>query len=96
MRFRRRHLRFLFPHLSEHSRSCQAGRGDAEMGGLGQAGDVEHRAGDGGDLTGQPLESLRPHLVDVTHIMDEVHDVLHVIINLTYRVDLHVGIKHAK
>ena len=94
MCFRSGQLGLLF--LAEKSRARQAGGGHAQVGGLGEAGEVEHGAGDGGDLTGQPLESLRPHLVDVTHIMDEVHDVLHVIINLTYRVDLHVGIKHAK
>ena len=87
-------LGFLF--LGEKTRGRQTRRRGTQMGRLGQTREVEHGAGDGGDLTGQPLESLRPHLVDVTHIMDEVHDVLHVIINLTYRVDLHIGIKHAK
>ena len=58
------------------------------MGGLGEAGEVEHGAGDGGDLTGQPLDGLRLHLVDVAHVVDDVSDVLHVVVDLTYRVNL--------
>ena len=86
MCFRSGHFGFLF--LAEKSRPCKAGRGHAQVGGLGEAGEVEHGAGDGGDLTGQPLDGLRLHLVDVAHVVDDVDDVLHVVVHLTYRVNL--------
>ena len=86
MCFRSGQLGLLF--LAEKSRARQAGGGHAQMGGLGEAGEVEHGAGDGGDLTGQPLDRLRSHLVDVAHVMNEIDDVLHVVVDLTYRVNL--------
>ena len=86
MCFRSGHFGFLF--LAEKSRARQAGGGHAQVGGLGEAGEVEHGAGDGGDLTGQPLDGLRLHLVDVAHVVDDVDDVLHVVVHLTYRVNL--------
>ena len=86
MCFRSGHLGLLF--LAEKSRARQAGGGHAQVGGLGEAGEVEHGAGDGGDLTGQPLDGLRLHLVDVAHVVDDVDDVLHVVVHLTYRVNL--------
>ena len=86
MCFRSRHLGLLF--LAEKSRARQAGGGHAQMGGLGEAGEVEHGAGDGGDLTGQPLDRLRSHLVDVAHVVYDVYNVLHVLVHLTYRVNL--------
>ena len=86
MCFRSGHFGFLF--LAEKSRARQAWRGHAEVGGLGETGEVKHGAGDGGDLTGQPLDGLRPHLVDVTHVVDDVPDVLQFVVDLTYWVNL--------
>ena len=86
MCFRSGHLGLLL--LAEQSRPGEAGGGDAEVGGLGEAGEVEHGAGDGGDLTGQPLDRLRSHLVDVAHVVYDVYNVLHVLVHLTYRVNL--------
>ena len=89
MCFRSRHFGFLF--LAEKSRARQAGRGQAQVGGLGEAGEVEHGAGDGGDLTGQPLDRLRLHLVDVAHVVDDVPDVLQLVVHLAYWVNLGRG-----
>ena len=89
MCFRSRHLGLLF--LAEKSRARQAGGGHAQMGGLGEAGEVEHGAGDGRDLTGQPLDRLRSHLVDVAHVVDDVPDVLQFVVDLTYWVNLGRG-----
>ena len=86
MCFRSGNFGFLL--LAEKSRARQAGRGHAQVGGLGEAGEVEHGAGDGGDLTGQPLDGLWPHLVDVAHVVDDVSDVLQFVVDLTYRVNL--------
>ena len=79
-------LGFLF--LGEKTRGRQTRRRGTQMGRLGQTREVEHGAGDGGDLTGQPLESLRPHLVDVAHVVDDVPDVLQFVVDLTYWVNL--------
>ena len=79
-------LGFLF--LGEKTRGRQTRRRGTQMGRLGQTREVEHGAGDGGDLTGQPLDRLRSHLVDVAHVVDDVHNVLHVLVHLTYRVNL--------
>ena len=86
MCFRSGQLGLLF--LAEKSRARQAGGGHAQVGGLGEAGEVEHGAGDGGDLTGQPLDGLRLQLVDVAHVVHQVPDVLHVLVHLTYWVNL--------
>ena len=86
MCFRSRHLGLLF--LAEKSRARQAGGGHAQMGGLGEAGEVEHGAGDGGDLTGQPLDCLRLHLVDVAHVVDDVPDGLQLVVHFAYWVNL--------
>ena len=82
--------------LGEQTRGGQAWSGYAQLGRLREAGEVQHGAGDGGDLTGEPLDSLRPHLVDVTDVVDEINDVLQVIINLAYRVYLQTETKHAE
>ena len=86
MCFRSGNFGFLF--LAEKSRARQAGGGHAQVGGLGEAGEVEHGAGDGRDLTGQPLDGLRLHLVDVAHVVDDVDDVLQFMVHLTYWVNL--------
>ena len=86
MCFRSRHFGFLF--LAEKSGSSQAGGGDAQVGGLGETGEVEHGAGDGGDLTGQPPDRLRLHLVDVAHVVDDVPDGLQLVVHLAYWVNL--------
>ena len=86
MCFRSGHFGFLL--LAEKSRPRQAWRRHAQVGGLGEAGEVEHGAGDGGDLTGQPLDGLRLHLVDVAHVVDDVDDVLQFVVHLTYWVNL--------
>ena len=86
MCFRSGHLGLLL--LAEKPRPGEAGGGHAEVGGLGEAGEVEHGAGDGGDLTGQPLDGLRPHLVDVAHVVHHVPQVFHVVVHLTYWVNL--------
>ena len=86
MCFRSGHLGLLF--LAEKPRPGEAGGGHAEVGGLGEAGEVEHGAGDGRDLTGQPLDGLRLHLVDVAHVVDDVDDVLQFVVHLTYWVNL--------